>query len=59
MVFLLMRTFFLFYDFFFNLCGFFCALVFYILFFTKVLQKQDTTQEYQKNYCLSVSDFLL
>jgi hypothetical protein len=28
----------------------FCALAFYILFLTKVSQKQDTTQEYKKQF---------
>jgi hypothetical protein len=35
----------------FVLCGYFLAHAFYVLFFsTKVLQKQETTQEYQKQF---------
>jgi hypothetical protein len=38
----------------------FFSLAFYVLFFfTRVTQKQDITQEYQKNSHLSVIDFLL
>jgi hypothetical protein len=37
-----------FYFFFFVLCGFFVRLPFIFYFFTKVPQKQDTTQEYLK-----------
>jgi hypothetical protein len=50
-----------FYDFFFFvLCGFFwCSCLLYSLFYTKVLQKQDTIQEYQKISHLCVIDFLL
>jgi hypothetical protein len=52
MVFLLMRTL---VSFFFVLCGFFVHLPFIFVF----SQKQDTTQEYKKISCLSVTDFLL
>jgi hypothetical protein len=52
------HTFFSFSDFF-VLCGFFVHLPFIFSFFTKVLQKQDTIQEYQKNSCMFVIDFLL
>jgi hypothetical protein len=60
MVFLLMRTLFLFFCFF--ICfvwHFLCTFLLYSPFFTKVPQKQDTTQEYQKISRLSVKDFLL
>jgi hypothetical protein len=47
-------------DFFFVLCGFFFVqLPFIFSFFTKVSQKQDTTQEHQKNSRLFVTNFLL
>jgi polyferredoxin len=55
MVFLLMHTLFslssVFLFFFSLFCAAFCALSFIFSFFTKVTQKQDTTQEYQKNSC--------
>jgi hypothetical protein len=63
MVFLLMRTLFILFliilSFFLCFVRIFSALAFYILFFfTKVPQKQDTTQEYQK-IIMFVTDFLL
>jgi hypothetical protein len=52
------HTFFFFFLFFYFLCGFFVHLPFIFSFFTKVSQKQDTTQKYQ-NFRLFVIDFLI
>jgi hypothetical protein len=41
---------FFFLYFYFIVCGSFLALAFYVLFSTKVPQKQETTQEYQKQF---------
>jgi hypothetical protein len=37
----------------------FCTCLFIFPFFTRVPQKQDITQDYQKNSRLSITDFLL